>query len=203
MEAAGTPGEQAGMKTSHAFVVELPDWCRTLLDELPDRLPEAADRMRLAVDLSRRNVAAGTGGPFGAVVSSIADGRLIAIGVNRVEPETCSSAHAEIVALSLAQAALSTWNLADAHGAPMELATSCEPCAMCLGAIPWSGVQRVVCGATKRDAEITGFDEGERTHDWIGVLNRRGIDVQTEILRAGAAEVLAEYRRSGARIYNP
>ncbi|MBL39073.1 MAG: tRNA-specific adenosine deaminase [Xanthomonadales bacterium] len=191
------------MKASHAFAVELPDWCRTLADELPDRLPDATDRMRLAIDLSRRNVSAGTGGPFGAVVSSIADGRLIAIGVNRVEPETCSSAHAEIVALSLAQATLSTWNLADAAGAPMELATSCEPCAMCLGAIPWSGVQRVVCGATKRDAEITGFDEGERPGDWIGVLNRRGIDVQTEILQADAAEVLAEYRRTGARIYNP
>lgn len=191
------------MKASHAFAVELPDWCRTLADELPDRLAEAADRMRLAIDLSRRNVSAGTGGPFGAVVSSIADGRLIAIGVNRVEPATCSSAHAEIVALSLAQATLSTWNLADADGAPMELATSCEPCAMCLGAIPWSGVQRVICGATKRDAEITGFDEGERPGDWIGVLNRRGIDVRTGILQADAAEVLAEYRRTGARIYNP
>jgi len=74
---------------------------------------------------------------------------------------------------------------------------------MCLGAIPWSGVQRVICGATKHDAEITGFDEGERTSDWIGVLNRRSIDVQTEILRREAAEVLFEYRRKGARIYNP
>lgn len=191
------------MKASHAFTIELPDWCRELAGELPDRLREPEDRMRLAIDLSRRNVEAGTGGPFGAVVSTVTDGRLIAIGVNRVEPETCSSAHAEIVALSLAQASLSNWNLADATAAPIELATSCEPCAMCLGAIPWSGVQRVICGATKRDAEITGFDEGERIDDWIGLLNRRGIDVQTEILQTEAAEVLSEYRRKGARIYNP
>lgn len=191
------------MNASHEFAVGLPDWCRRLADELPDRLPEATDRMQLAIDLSRRNVEAGTGGPFGAVVSSIADGRLIAIGVNRVEPETCSSAHAEIVALSLAQAALSSWNLAAVDAAPIELATSCEPCAMCLGAIPWSGVQRVICGATKQDAEITGFDEGERAGDWIGVLNRRGIEVRTEILQPEAAAVLAEYRRKGARIYNP
>ncbi|HKL53559.1 MAG TPA: nucleoside deaminase [Wenzhouxiangellaceae bacterium] len=195
--------EAPGMKASHAFAIELPDWCRKLADDLPDRLPESNDRMRLAIDLSRRNVEAGTGGPFGAVVSSIADGRLIAIGVNLVEPATCSSAHAEIVALSLAQASVSSWNLAEADAAPIELATSCEPCAMCLGAIPWSGVQRVICGATKRDAEVTGFDEGERTSDWVGVLNRRGIDVQTEILQPRAAEVLADYRRKGARIYNP
>lgn len=191
------------MKASHAFSIELPNWCRNLACELPDQLPEAADRMRLAIDLSRRNVEAGTGGPFGAVVSSIADGRLIAIGVNRVEPHTCSSAHAEIVALSLAQATLSNWNLGDVDAAPIELATSCEPCAMCLGAIPWSGVQRVICGATKRDAEITGFDEGERVTDWIGVLNRRGIDVQTGLLQPDAAAVLSEYQRKGARIYNP
>lgn len=191
------------MKCSHAFTIELPDWCRALATELPDRLPDPLDRMRLAIDLARRNVEAATGGPFGAVVSAVADGRLIAIGVNRVEPETCSSAHAEIVALSLAQAAASNWNLGDIDGAPLELATSCEPCAMCLGAIPWSGVQRVVCGATKDDAEVTGFDEGERTADWIGVLNRRGIDVQTEVLRSRAARVLADYRRKGARIYNP
>ena len=100
-------------------------------------------------------------------------------------------------------ATLSNWNLAEVDDAPVELATSCEPCAMCLGAIPWSGVQRVICGATKRDAEITGFDEGERIGDWIGVLNRCGIDVQTAILQTEAAEVLAEYRRKGARIYNP
>lgn len=191
------------MKASHAFAIELPDWARRLAGELPDRLPEPADRMRLAIDLSRRNVEAGTGGPFGAVVSSVTDGHLIAIGVNRVEPDTCSSAHAEIVALSLAQATLSNWNLAEVQAAPVELATSCEPCAMCLGAIPWSGVQRVICGATKRDAEVTGFDEGERAGDWIGVLNRRGIEVQTEILQPDAAGVLAEYRRKGARIYNP
>jgi len=191
------------VKAPESFAIELPVWCRDLTGELPERLPEARDRMRLAIALSRRNVEAGTGGPFGAVVSSVADGRLIAIGVNRVEPDLCSSAHAEIVALSLAQKALGSWNLAGVESAPIELATSCEPCAMCLGAIPWSGVRRVLCGATKEDAEITGFDEGERTSDWIGTLDRRGIAVETGMLRQEAAGVLHEYRKSGAQIYNP
>ena len=191
------------MKLPNSFRIALPVWCRDLAGELPERIPETRDRMRLAIALSRRNVESGTGGPFGAVVSSVADGRLIAIGVNRVEPDVCSSAHAEIVALSLAQKALGNWNLAEVDPAPLELATSCEPCAMCLGAIPWSGVRRVVCGATKADAEITGFDEGERTSDWIGMLGRRGIAVETEVLRREAAGVLHDYRKSGARIYNP
>ena len=191
------------MNAPESFAIKLPGWCRDLTGELPERLPETRDRMRLAIALARRNVEAGTGGPFGAVVASIADGRLIAIGVNRVEPDLCSSAHAEIVALSLAQKALGSWNLADVNSAPLELATSCEPCAMCLGAIPWSGVRRVVCGATKADAEATGFDEGERTSDWIDTLGHRGIAVETEVLRKEAAAVLHDYRKSGARIYNP
>lgn len=191
------------MKAACSFTIALPDWCCDLAGKLPDRLPDPADRMRLAIDLSRRNVESGTGGPFGAVVSSLADGRLIAIGVNRVEPDLCSSAHAEIVALSLAQARLGNWSLAEAEAAPIELATSCEPCAMCLGAIPWSGVKRVICGASKDDAEATGFDEGERTADWTGMLDRRGIDVEIGILQQDAADVLREYRRRGARIYNP
>jgi tRNA(Arg) A34 adenosine deaminase TadA len=184
------------------FDVALPQWCRDLAAELPPILDDVDDRIALAVELSRRNVEAGTGGPFGALVST-REGRLISLGVNRVEAEHCSSAHAEIVALSLAQARLATWNLAEAAGAPMELATSCEPCAMCLGAIPWSGVARVVCAATKRDAEETGFDEGERDPDWVGMLARRGVETVTGLRRREAAAVLRDYRDRGASIYNP
>lgn len=191
------------MKTPHSLTIDLPDWCRQMAADLPERLADPVDRMRLAIDLSRRNVEHDTGGPFGAVVASIADGRLIAVGVNRVEPDLCSSAHAEIVALGLAQARLGNWNLAEVEPAPLELATSCEPCAMCLGAIPWSGVKRLACGASKDEAEDIGFDEGERTADWIGMLERRGIEVETGILQRDAAEVLRDYRRRGARIYNP
>ncbi|MEM7054313.1 MAG: nucleoside deaminase [Pseudomonadota bacterium] len=185
------------------FHIALPDWCNALIESLPEKLHTDEEKMRLAIDLSRNNVEHGTGGPFGAVVTSVQDGRIIAIGVNRVEPDDCSSAHGEIVALSLAQARLGHWNLAESEAAPLELITSCEPCAMCLGAIPWSGVARVVCGASKEDAEVTGFDEGERIDDWVGMLNRRGIEVVTQILQAQAAQVLADYSNSGARIYNP
>lgn len=190
------------MKLTSSFRIALPDWCTDYAAGLPDFLPQPADRMAVAVELARRNVEAATGGPFGAVVAT-AGGRLIALGVNRVEPGQCSSAHAEIVALSLAQAALGTWNLAEVDGAPLELVTSCEPCAMCLGAIPWSGVGRVLCGATRDDAERTGFDEGPRDDGWIEALGQRGIAVETGIDRAAAAAVLRRYADSGAAIYNP
>ncbi|MDT8450213.1 MAG: nucleoside deaminase [Wenzhouxiangellaceae bacterium] len=191
------------MRLQSSFRIALPDWCADYAAGLPERLPDPADRMAVAVELSQRNVEAGTGGPFGAVVSAVADGTIVALGVNRVESDRCSSAHAEIVALSLAQAGLATWNLGEVDIAPLELASSCEPCAMCLGAIPWSGIRRLICGATREDAEATGFDEGERPGDWIGTLERRGIEVFRKVLRERAAGVLREYRERGATIYNP
>jgi len=189
------------MTLAHALRIDLPDWCIELARRLPGHIPDRNERLRLAIELSRHNVDHGSGGPFGAVVADADSGRLIAVGVNRVEPQHCSSAHAEIVALSLAQQRLGTWNLSEAGR--VELATSCEPCAMCLGAIPWSGITSLVCAATTRDAERTGFDEGARDPDWIAALVRRGIDVTTGTERTAAAAVLEAYRRAGARIYNP
>jgi len=161
-----------------------------------------ADRVRLAINLARENVERRTGGPFGAAVFEIASGRPIAVGVNRVEAGRCSSAHAEIVALSLAQAAARTHDLATVPGG-CELVTSVEPCAMCLGAIPWSGVRAVVCGATDADARAIGFDEGAKPADWRGELTRRGIEVATGLRAAESAAALRSYLEAGGSIYGP
>ena len=191
------------MSVQGALRVDLPSWIAEFRRRMPDRLPSAEERMEVAISLSRQNVVAGSGGPFGALVVSAEDGQVIALGVNRVEPAACSSAHAEIVALSLAQQLSGHWNLADHPAAPLQLVTSCEPCAMCLGAIPWSGVESVLCGATKADAEAAGFDEGDRPDAWIDKLKARGISVTTGLKRAQAASVLDQYARSGQTIYGP
>jgi len=159
--------------------------------------------MRVAIALSRQNVRENSGGPFGALVVTRLEGRVIALGVNRVEPTHCSSAHAEIVALTLAQQSLATWNLAEGGLGELELVSSCEPCAMCLGAIPWSGVTSVVCGAGKADAEAAGFDEGDRPEAWADKLEARGIRLTTGLLRDEAASVLRDYARLGGTIYSP
>lgn len=191
------------MPLTERFTVALPEWVSGLADALPDRLASIPEAMDVAVALSRRNMAEGSGGPFGALVLSEAGGEWISLGVNRVEPDHCSAAHAEIVALGLAQRRLGTWSLADVPQAPLMLVSSCEPCAMCLGAIPWSGVAALVCGAARADAEAAGFDEGDRPADWQQALVRRGIRVQTEVRRRHAAAVLAEFHDRGGRAYNP
>jgi tRNA(Arg) A34 adenosine deaminase TadA len=160
-----------------------------------------AARMELAIGLARENARRGSGGPFGAAVFASPSGRLVAVGVNRVETSGLSCAHAEMLAIALAQRAAGSWDLA-ARGAH-ELVTSSEPCAMCFGAIPWSGVRRLVCGARAADAEAIGFDEGPKPKQWIAALARRGIAVARDVRRAEAVAVLREYAAAGASIYNP
>lgn len=184
-----------------AVQVHLPAWLPDFLARLPASLESPEERMRVAISLAEANVANGSGGPFGALVVASDSGRVVSAGVNRVEPACCSSAHAEIVALSLAQQRLGMPSLRGTPLGPLELVSSCEPCTMCLGAIPWSGVSALLCGATKADAEAVGFDEGDRCEDWVGGLERRGITVHTSLLRQAAVEVLQRYAREGGAIY--
>jgi len=72
---------------------------------------------------------------------------------------------------------------------------------MCLGAIPWSGVQSVVCGALGEDAESIGFDEGAKPSDWAAGLESRGIRVIRGVLRDRAKAVLLEYPQGGGVLY--
>jgi len=181
--------------------LQLPDWIDALIADPHACYPTLEERMQLVIALARRNVETGFGGPFGAAVFELDSGLLVAPGINMVVPAGCSSAHAEIVALSLAQRRTGCYRL-DLDGGRFELVSSTEPCAMCLGAIPWSGVARLVCGARDEDARDVGFDEGAKPKKWIAELKCRGIEVVRDIRRQEAAEVLRLYRDLGGEIYN-
>ncbi len=176
----------------------LPEWVDDFVRAEKGTFSSVEERMMFVCKLARRNIEMETGGPFGAGVFD-PTGRLIAVGVNRVETIGLSIAHAEIVALSLAQGLLDTYDLAS--GGNLELVTSTEPCAMCLGAVPWSGIRGVVCGARDQDARAVGFDEGDKPTDWKEKLEQRGIAVQVDVCREVAVEVLREYVRRGGEIY--
>jgi tRNA(Arg) A34 adenosine deaminase TadA len=158
--------------------------------------------MRLIIELSRLNVRHGTGGPFGAGVFDMETNTLVAPGVNVVVPSSCSVAHAEMMAIMVAQQVVGTFDLGGEGLPPYELVASTEPCAMCFGAIPWSGVRQLVCGARDQDARSIGFDEGPKLADWTGALESRGIAVKRDVCRQGAADVLREYATQGGVVYN-
>lgn len=108
--------------------------------------------LREAIRLARENVAAGAGGPFGAVV--VRDGQIVATGTNLVTTTDDPTAHAEIVAIRNACRELGSFQLEGC-----EVYCSCEPCPMCLGAIYWARPARVVFASSAHDAADAGFDD--------------------------------------------
>ncbi len=180
----------------------LPAWLEEMLAGKKPVIADPEARMRWVIGLSRRNVVEKSGGPFAAAVFERETGRLLGAGVNRVEPLNLSPAHAEIMAILFAQQKAKTFDLS-ANGAGSELVTSSQPCLMCLGAVLWSGVTRLTYAATAADVQGTlGFDEGPLPRDWQGELNKRGITVAGEYLRAEAIEVLALYKKMAGTVYN-
>jgi tRNA(Arg) A34 adenosine deaminase TadA len=182
----------------------LPAWVHDAVDA-SRAYPSDADKVALAIDLSRRNVDADSGGPFGAAVFG-PDDRIIAVGVNRVVPHACSVAHAEMMAYMLAQARTQRKRLnldeADQPIGPITLATSAQPCCQCYGATVWAGIDRLLIGARSEDVEaLTEFDEGPLPEDWVGALNARGIEVVRDIEREAACAVLRAYGESGGARY--
>ena len=107
--------------------------------------------MQKAIDLSVENVANG-GGPFGAVI--VRNGEIIATGTNRVTANNDPTAHAEVNAIRSACTKEQNFKL---NGCTCY--TSCEPCPMCLSALYWAGVNRIVYGNTKEDAKAINFDD--------------------------------------------
>jgi guanine deaminase len=112
-----------------------------------------ADFMRQAIAAARRGIAAGQT-PFGAVV--VRDGVVLAEAHNTVWRDTDPTAHAEVNAIREAARRLRTIVLDDC-----DMFTTCEPCPMCLAAIHWSKLRRVVYGAGIADAKAAGFAELE------------------------------------------
>jgi tRNA(Arg) A34 adenosine deaminase TadA len=102
----------------------------------------------------------------------------------------------------MAQRRLGSFSLAAPDLPAHELVTSCEPCAMCLGATLWSGVKRVVCGAGRDDATRLNFEEGPVFPQSYRYLEDRGIEIVRNVLREEAKEVMELYRAGKGQIYN-
>jgi tRNA(Arg) A34 adenosine deaminase TadA len=184
-------------------------WAREFYDSHKTQtFSSEEEMMTLAVELSDRNVTEKTGGPFGAAVfeidTSSGSGKLFSIGVNRVVPMGNSTLHGEMVALQFGQKKLNSFTFGGSNsdlGKEYHLYTSCEPCCMCLGGTLWSGVSKLVCAATKHDAEAIGFDEGPVFPESYDALEKSGVKVVRNCLRDEGAKVLKRYGEIGV-IYN-
>lgn len=119
--------------------------------------------LRRAIHLARHHSQEGESGPFGAIV--VREGEVVGEGWNRVVENHDPTAHAEILAIRDATEKLETHVLDDCT-----IFCSCEPCPMCLSAIYWARIPRILFAATGDDAKLAGFDDTfiarEMTLDW-------------------------------------
>src|SRR5215471_7485763 len=181
--------------------IEYPDWVDGTVD-WDRQYTSDEERMRVAIAVSRANVERATGGPFGAAIFEAESGRLVAVGMNSVVRSNNCTMHGEMVAFMMAQQRVGSFTLNAPTLPRHELHTSCEPCAMCLGATLWSGVRRVVYGAAREDASRLNFEEGPVFPESYKYLEDRGISIERHVLRDEAREVLELYRSKRGQIYN-
>lgn len=149
------------------------------------------DFMIRAINLARQNVSIG-GGPFGAVV--VKDGKVIAESANQVIATPDPTAHAEVQAIRKAALALNHFNLEGCT-----LYTSCEPCPMCLGAVYWSRISRVVFASDRKDAADAGFRDDELYHEMAAELGDRMIPFE-RLTVPGSGQEFDDWAASNIRI---
>ncbi|MGL5099002.1 MAG: nucleoside deaminase [Fusobacteriaceae bacterium] len=183
------------------FKLSLPKWLEEFYrDSYLKKYETQDERMELVIELSKKNIEFETGGPFGAAIFDKKSHELIAVGVNQVVIENISIAHAEIMAIIMAERKFNTYDLGSVR--EVELVTSSQPCIQCYGALIWAGINKVVIGASGETVKrITGFDEGPLPENWRKELEMRGIEVVTDILSDRAEKILEQYSKTGI-IYN-
>jgi tRNA(Arg) A34 adenosine deaminase TadA len=147
--------------------------------------------LREAIRLSREGMAAGKGGPFGAVV--VAAGKIVGRGSNLVLATGDPTAHAEVVAIREAARALGRYHLDGC-----DIYASCEPCPMCLGAIYWARIGKLVHAATQADAARIGFGDQFIYEEMARPSAARKLATR-QILREEAIAVMDEWQRLATR----
>ena len=148
--------------------------------------------MREAVRLAVANVQAGRGGPFAALIAR--NGAIIASGTNLVTSANDPTAHAEVVAIREACRMQGDFRLSGC-----ELYTTCEPCPMCLGAIYWARLDRVVYAATRDDAARAGFDDGFIYRELCVPASERAL-LMKQIEREAAQEPFGVWEMQEGRV---
>lgn len=185
------------------FKVDLPDWLMEESSKLPECMPDLEAQMEAVIRFSGLNFEKETGGPFAAGIFEKETGKRVVIGVNRVVPGNNSTSHAEIVTIGMAQSILETFDLGGPRMPDYRIVVNAQPCAMCCGAIPWSGVRSLAFAASGEQVEsLTGFDEGPVHPQWKQELERRGIEVIAGIMADEASQVLRDFAASDSLVYN-
>lgn len=188
------------------IILNLPNWLKDEFKNHNKVISKLDNRMDFIIKLSYLNIKNKTGGPFAAGVFEKESGKIVSLGVNIVAQSNCSLAHAEAIAIMVAQQRLESFDLANKKFPDLELICSAQPCIQCYGNTWWSGIKRLCFAARASDVEeLTGFDEGPLPDNWDLKLESKkvAVEVKQDVLREKARQVLKTYRASGGLVYNP
>ena len=147
--------------------------------------------MKLAIQLSEKNVLGSIGGPFGAVI--VKDGKVIAKSPNRVAATNDPTAHAEVSAIRMACKKLKTFDLTGCT-----VYTSCEPCPMCLSAAYWAKIDAIYYANTKQDAQDIGFSDKFIYDELDKPMHTRMLPI-TQLMRDQALAAFKLWNQSAMR----
>jgi tRNA(adenine34) deaminase len=122
--------------------------------------------------------------PVGAVV--VRQGKVVSRAYNQVELLKDATAHAEMLALTAAEAAVGDWRLADC-----DLYVTKEPCPMCAGAIVHTRIRRVIFGCSDIHAGAAGTVMNMLQHN---ALNHKS-QITSGVLQNECAAILQDFFR--------
>ncbi|MEX2317784.1 MAG: nucleoside deaminase [Pirellulales bacterium] len=152
---------------------------------------EPTDLMRRAIDICRQGIAAGQS-PFGCAIAR--QGRLLACAHNTVLQTTDITAHAEMNAIRMGCREMNDIFLAGAV-----VATTCEPCPMCLAALHWARVDTIYFGASIADAAAAGFNELRMPAGELSRLGGSGLKVVPSLLADECRRLFIEWSDNTTR----
>ena len=143
--------------------------------------------LRRAIALSKQSVES-DGGPFGAVV--VHGGQIVGESGNQVTQDLDPTAHVEVMAIRMACRTIGDFSLAGGV-----IYTSCEPCPMCLGAIYWARLDRMVYANYRDDAAVIGFDDRHIYEELAKPIGERTLPAK----RLLADEASSAWRNKGEK----
>jgi tRNA(Arg) A34 adenosine deaminase TadA len=151
------------------------------------------EAMRLAIRKAQEAIAAGQS-PFASVI--VRGDNVVAVTHNTVWRDTDPTAHAEVNCIRAAAAALRTISLRGCT-----LFSTAEPCPMCLSAIHWAKIDRVVYGAAIADATAAGFSELAVAAKTLAQMGHSPVSVEGGLLRDECAALFEQFRAAGGKVY--
>ena len=140
----------------------------------------------MAIKEAEKGIAAGHGGPFGAVI--VKDGKVISKGHNHVVANNDPTCHGEVDAIRKACKKLKTFDLTGC-----DIYTTGEPCPMCLSAILWANINNIYYGCTIQDNDSIGFRD-EIFYKSLDISTEKMKDRISEVDRKACLDLFEKYR---------